>query len=380
MRSHRAFTLIELLVVIAIIAVLIALLLPAVQSAREAARRAQCVNNLKQLGLAMHNYASQNDVFPPQVQNGGLSVWNNIVSGAPYFDPWPLDWTASVLPQMEQQPLFNALNFNVSSGFNGGDTQNTTVLATQVSSMLCPSENLQTVSLGPGTRKSYHANVGGPSVITSWNGMFTALQQDQFGFNGVYTNGNCGCVNFASITDGTSNTALLSETHIGSGPPASQVTLSTVKGRGDTYMWRPIGGQTSTGYDMGAAGVPIAQAFVQSCLGIPGSTPAYGQGGGLSPPNGDVWIAGNPGSCMLWDAYNHFMPPNSFACDSTTDGNTEGYGSVPDAFPPASNHPSGVNIAFADGHVQFIKNTVNLQTWWSIGTRNGGEIVSSDSY
>src|SRR5262245_19681559 len=111
MKSRRAFTLIELLVVIAIIAVLIALLLPAVQAAREAARRAQCINNLKQIGLAMHNYTSQQDVFPPQVQNGGAtSVW-----GTPYFDPWPLDWTASILSQMEQQPMYNSLNFMVSS-------------------------------------------------------------------------------------------------------------------------------------------------------------------------------------------------------------------------------------------------------------------------
>jgi prepilin-type N-terminal cleavage/methylation domain-containing protein/prepilin-type processing-associated H-X9-DG protein len=375
-RDPRAFTLIELLVVIAIIAVLIALLLPAVQSAREAARRAQCINNLKQLGLALHNYNSEQSVFPPVVQNGGLSVWSNI-TGGPYFDPWPLDWTASILSQMEQQPMYNALNFNVSSGFNGSDLQNTTVLAQQVASLLCPSEDQSRPAFGPGSRKSYHANVGGPACIQAWTGMFTALPQDQFGFTGVYTNGNCGTVDFASITDGSSNTAMLSETHIGSGVAASQVTLTGAKGRGDTYMWRPTSGQTTTPLDQGPAGVQIALNFVQTCQGIPGSTPAFGV---LLPPNGDIWIAGNPGSCMMWDAYNHFMPPNSFACDSVTDGNTEGYASVPDAFPPASNHPGGVNVCFADGHVQFIKSSVNLQTWWSIGTRNGGEIVSSDSY
>src|SRR4051812_13329429 len=103
MVRRRAFTLIELLVVIAIIAVLISLLLPAVQAAREAARRAQCTNNLKQLGLAIHNYISQQDSFPPVVQNGGKAVW-----GTPYFDPWPLDWTASILPMMEQGTLYNA--------------------------------------------------------------------------------------------------------------------------------------------------------------------------------------------------------------------------------------------------------------------------------
>jgi prepilin-type N-terminal cleavage/methylation domain-containing protein/prepilin-type processing-associated H-X9-DG protein len=371
-RNHRAFTLIELLVVIAIIAVLIALLLPAVQAAREAARRAQCINNLKQLGLGMFNYNSQQDCFPPQVQNGGAySVW-----GTPYFDAWPLDWTASVLPQIEQAPMYNSLNFDFSCGV-GNDPQNTTVLGMQVNSLMCPSENQRNPANGPNAWKSYHANVVGPSVIMSWTGMFTALLQDSYGLNGVYTNSNCGVVHLASVTDGTSNTALISETHLGSGLAANLVTLSNVKGRGDTYMWRPTGSQTTTGYDLGGLGVPIAQAFVMGCQGIPGSTPAFGT---LTPPNGNYWIGGNPGSCMMWDAYNHFMPPNSMACDSTSDGNTGGYASVPDAFPPASNHPGGVNICFADGSVHFIKNSVNLFTWWSLGTRNGGEVLSSDSY
>jgi prepilin-type N-terminal cleavage/methylation domain-containing protein/prepilin-type processing-associated H-X9-DG protein len=384
LRNRLAFTLIELLVVIAIIAVLIALLLPAVQAAREAARRAQCVNNLKQLGLALHNYVSQQDVFPPQVQNGGYAVWSNL-TGGPFFDPWPLDWTASILPQMEQSPMYNALNFSVASSV-GNDLQNRTVLSQQVASLLCPSENYkisnQIVS-GVNSTKSYHANVGGPGCISSWSGIFVALTQDisanfaSGGYNGVYTNSNCGTVGFASITDGTSNTALLSETHTGAGPAANTVTLMTANPRGDTYMWRPVSGQTTTGYDLGAAGVAIAQAFVQSCQAIPGNTLAFGT---LSPPNGDVWIGGNPGSCMMWDAYNHFMPPNSFACDSTTDGNTGGYASVPDAFPPASNHPGGINLCFADGSVRFIKNSINLFTWWAIGTRNGNEVLSSDQY
>src|SRR5205085_12642155 len=107
MRARRGFTLIELLVVIAIIAVLIALLLPAVQSARESARRAQCTNNLKQLGLAMHNYLSQQGTFPPLVQNGSFNVWGNTYgTNGFYFDPWPLDWSASILGQLDQVPLY----------------------------------------------------------------------------------------------------------------------------------------------------------------------------------------------------------------------------------------------------------------------------------
>jgi prepilin-type N-terminal cleavage/methylation domain-containing protein/prepilin-type processing-associated H-X9-DG protein len=376
-QNRRAFTLIELLVVIAIIAVLIALLLPAVQSARESARRAQCVNNLKQLGLALQNYLTALGSFPPQVQNGPNAVW-----GTPYFDPWPLDWTASILGQFDQNPLFNALNFSVASSV-GNDLHNRTVLAIQVQSLLCPSENVKAIDQivsGVNSTKSYHGNVGGPSVIGAYNGIFRPLQSDQFGINGLsgyYQNNNMTVVDFSMITDGSSNTAMVSETHVGSGPAANLITRGNVNGRGDTYMWRPVSGQSTTGYDMGAAGVPIAVAFMQACLGIPGITAAFGT---LNPPNGNVWIGGNPSSCNMWDSYNHFMPPNTIACDSTTDTNTGGYGGVADAFPPASNHPGGVNICFADGSVHFIKNSVGVQPWWALGTCNGNELISSDQY
>src|SRR4051794_31095187 len=137
-RPRRGFTLIELLVVIAIIAVLIALLLPAVQSAREAARRAQCTNNLKQLGLAVHNYVSQSNVMPAQsicsaITNNNAESWG-----------WGYGWPLSILPQMEQQPIFNAFNF--SRGFfpNGlagvNQIPNGTVCYTRLAALLCPSD------------------------------------------------------------------------------------------------------------------------------------------------------------------------------------------------------------------------------------------------
>ena len=128
---------------------------------REATRRAQCTNNLKQLGLAIHSYLSQQQTFPPLVQNGSFNVWGNTytsVSGLTgfYYDPWPLDWTASLLGQLDQVPLFNQLNWYVSSGWRGPtsvgwDPQNTTVLATQVAALLCPSENARITMIGPGT-------------------------------------------------------------------------------------------------------------------------------------------------------------------------------------------------------------------------------------
>src|SRR5580700_9383656 len=136
MRKQKSgFTLIELLVVIAIIAVLIALLLPAVQSAREAARRAQCVNNLKQLGLAAHNYVSINNVYPSQsIQN--TKYW-----------AWEPSWVAAILPMMEQTPIYNAINFNVPmldlGPFTGASfPQNSTAGLTNIASLLCPSESL----------------------------------------------------------------------------------------------------------------------------------------------------------------------------------------------------------------------------------------------
>ncbi len=130
-RFTRGFTLIELLVVIAIIAVLIALLLPAVQSAREAARRAQCTNNLKQIGLALHNYHTQNGSFPV----GGIRASGNIWDGGNNG----LSWCALILPQMEQNPIYNAINFNNQEG-NGNNANFYTVSITSMSSWLCPSD------------------------------------------------------------------------------------------------------------------------------------------------------------------------------------------------------------------------------------------------
>jgi prepilin-type N-terminal cleavage/methylation domain-containing protein/prepilin-type processing-associated H-X9-DG protein len=366
MSRRRAFTLIELLVVIAIIAVLIALLLPAVQSAREAARRAQCINNLKQIALSLHNYHDQNNALPPLVQNVGNAAW-----GAIYFDPWPLNWSSSTLPQIEGLPLFNALNFDYGSI---GSPQNTTVMNSQVRTLLCPSESVNAPSQGR-TMRSYHGNIGGPANISAWNGALVPLRTDANGNTGLggWENHKCGKIDFASFTDGLSNTAMISEKLVGNGPiaPVRRDHPSAKRGYGWVVPQDNI-------LDQGVPGFATAQSFVQLCRAVPSD--ALSKGTGLPAGNGLYWIGGNPGSCLIWCSYNHYMPPNTIQCVATNDTNTETWGSIPDAFPASSNHPGGVNVAFTDGSVRFIKDTINLQTWWALGSRDGGEVVSSDAY
>jgi prepilin-type N-terminal cleavage/methylation domain-containing protein/prepilin-type processing-associated H-X9-DG protein len=384
MRGRRGFTLIELLVVVAIIAVLIALLLPAVQQAREAARRAQCSNNLKQLGLACHNYMTQQGTFPPLVQNGSFNVWGNTYGTAGfYFDPWPLDWTASILGQLDQIPLYNQLNFAVSSGWAGfgsvgWDPQNTSVLAVQIASLLCPSENSPNPTIGPGTRKNYMANIGGPANFYAWSGMLVPLRDNPpLDYAGVFWNSNSGqTFGIESVTDGSTNTAMFSESLLGSGSPAP-IALSATARKG-TYQWQlPL----VNIWDQGPAGGLTAFQFVRGCLALPGNFLSFGVN---TPANGNIWMASNAQSCLMWDSYNHFMPPNTQSCASMTPTNSPliltAYGKFYDAMPPSSNHPGGINICFADGSVRFLKNQVAYQVWWALGTRNGGESVSSDAY
>ena len=233
MRTRRGFTLIELLVVIAIIAILIALLLPAIQSAREAARRAQCTNNLKQLGLATHSYMSQQGTFPPLVQNGSYNVWGNTFSGLTgltglYYDPWPLDWTASLLGQLDQIPLFNQLNFYFSSGWLGpfvarvGPAKHHGACPLRWASCSARRRTRKSRTSGPGTRKNYVANFGGPANFMAWSGVLVPLKDNPpLSYAGVYSNSNSGTTfGIEAITDGSSNTAMFSETLLGSGPSA----------------------------------------------------------------------------------------------------------------------------------------------------------------
>jgi prepilin-type N-terminal cleavage/methylation domain-containing protein/prepilin-type processing-associated H-X9-DG protein len=355
-RRRRAFTLIELLVVIAIIAVLIALLLPAVQAAREAARRAQCVNNLKQLALAVHNYISNNDVFIAQsLQNVG----SRAAAGS-----WSYGWMPALLPYIEQQAMYNSLNFMIAPGDVHAEWLTlTTVDLAFLPTVLCPSDGITQPPNGTGLNArgpiNYTANVGGPSPIFTFSGTIAP------GPNKWYKNQNIAWFGVASVTDGMSNTALMSEHLIGiQGCPTLAVNSKDAK-RTDF----PV--NLTLTRDAGDSATAL-QA-VQMCNTLPGST--LDTGASCAP--GQVWIEAVPFALII-NSYNHFNTPNKLSC-------TFNAGEIPwagsnMAATANSNHPGGVNVSFADGSVKFLRDSINVQTWWALGSRNLGEVLSADSY
>jgi len=355
-RSSRGFTLIELLVVIAIIAVLIALLLPAVQSAREAARRAQCTNNLKQMGLGVHNYLSTHNVFPPIMGNWNLSGPATPLAGS---GTWPIGWAVAILGNMEQTPLFNAVNFS-----NGTqDAPNTTVSYTKVNTYVCPSESVQQ---GPWVGSSfinYAANVGGPASIASNSGVIVPMSA------GSNSNCQCGGTNIGSfgtqgITDGTSNTAMFSEKLIGIAGGAAALRSSPNARRVNFSI-------SITYNDDNVNGAAQAQNFVSACKSIPGTQASVGN----SMWNGAAWTGSHAGT-YRFNAYSHVMTPNGVSC---TNQATEDPGTYRTGITAGSFHPGGVNVGMADGSVRFIKDTISAPTWWAVGSRNQGEVISSDA-
>ncbi len=342
---QAGFTLIELLVVIAIIAVLIALLLPAVQAARESARRSQCVNNLKQIGIAMHNY---HDLVGSLPWGHGYFGWN--------------DWSAFflLLPQMEQAPLFNSFNVTNNNGayqpaYPGNGTSNTqgcpantSSFAVTLKAMICPSDldRLTTVY----GKLNYSGNAGNnPSSFfnankdAANNGLFSSV-----------ANSPNTTVNFAQVTDGLSNTAAFSE---------------KVKGIGSDVTTRDLLIPSSSQLQLNLTGPDnVPQTYYASCIALNSITAPLTAGTGFTAM-GSYWFNGHPENGM----YNHVMPPNTWNC---SDGNVNDIG----AFPPGSRHPGGVNVLFGDGSVRFVKTTIAASIWWGLGTRAGNESISASSY
>ena len=334
----RGFTLIELLVVIMIIAILIGLLLPAVQSAREAARRIQCVNNLKQIALATHNYESANGAFPM-----GNQGWKFPSCGSAYpYDATLYTAFIFIMPYIESGAQFNA--YNLVQVF--ATVANTTANYTQVSAYVCPSDLDFTQSPAgdvPYVHVSYATNRGrNENIQVNWAN--TAAPDPTAPYyqncNGDPGDGMFGWqVSFriAQVTDGLSNTFLFGEVNRFKDEPSSPFSI------GNLAIW------FSDDYS-GHGYVPTSGAYVVPKLN--------------SPPDrtGAVFR-----SCFGTVVY----PPdwiNIQACQTLGQ------------FAFRSLHPGGANFAFADGSVRFIKDSINMPTYRALGTRALGEVVSADQY
>jgi prepilin-type N-terminal cleavage/methylation domain-containing protein/prepilin-type processing-associated H-X9-DG protein len=362
---RRGFTLIELLVVIAIIGVLIALLLPAVQQAREAARRGQCNNNLKQIGIAAHNYLSTYKVFPSTGSYWRCAATDGVGGGFSTF--------AFMLPFMEQDVVHTSINFNMNGNPNGcsGTIINLTSAKRMVSTFLCPSDdgvNVSASGLGfqSAGNNSYAVNNGWPRQSTGINGErgghsttawpigngFAAAHPsfinigslNETFWQGLGSRGPYGwTVSDRDVADGLSKTAAYSERLIN---PAQIV----VDQRRNIYFF-------------GDGTTPITlRAFAQSCKT---TTAASSQ----STAVGASWIAPLSDYC---NAYQHVLTPNTKNCryGSSFIHTYSGYNI---AATPSSQHPGGVNVAMGDGSVTFVSNNVDELVWWAAGTRNNGD-------
>ena len=351
-KVRRGFTLIELLVVIAIIAVLIALLLPAVQAAREAARRAQCVNNLKQIGLGLHNYHSTTDVFP----QGGSK---NSKSNPNDYAPWTT-WSAqaAMLPYLEQTPLYNAINFNWAPEGDGktADIINSTAKNSLIASFLCPSDG----NAGKVNINSYHASSGTSTV----QGGVTGQSSGMFAIWTSYGIRDC--------TDGTSNTVAYAEALVGDnrGTQRGQATPASVY-RGNGVM----GGNGDDRFYFDATqNVAGVESALQACASK--FTPTSGQ---IVDYRGFRWGTGTTGFSIM----NHVQPPNGGKYKFNYCRLGCGPGCNMDnamSYPASSLHSGGANVLMSDGSVKFIKDSVALQSWYALGTKAGGEVLSSDAY
>jgi prepilin-type N-terminal cleavage/methylation domain-containing protein/prepilin-type processing-associated H-X9-DG protein len=342
---RSAFTLIELLVVIAIIAILIALLLPAVQQAREAARRTQCKNNLKQIGLAQHNYHDVHNCFP--VTMG----WDRPDSRWGQFSD-----KVAMLPFLERSAEYNLINVDQapyeSTGWHGNENIQGTGGTLPVFN--CPSAPKDHVDARHNiTSFTYSSNVG----VLRYNSAARGIDGTH---NGTAWAAGYGFtpdvkVDFAAISDGTSNTVTYAELTCSPGDAGSGNTTDRQVRKRQTYSW-PDGNDHQT--------------LRNNCL----AAAAAGNLGNMA----DNWRQSVKGSAWAWsfigtgNTYSHNMLPNEPSCHNVNGLTDWGINSMMSA---SSMHTGGVQVLLADGSVRFVSENVDKGVWWGIGTRAGGETL-----
>lgn len=353
--APRAFTLVELLVVIAIIGILIALLLPAVQAAREAARRSQCVNNLKQLGLGLQNFHDVNQQLPtlgyqPMLSSTSMNTNNQKVYSWPgSSNRW--SYLTVLLPYIEQQPLYN--NFIDSVCYTSNPWTTNGVTATRIPELICPSDAqfdyVETTgggNEGP-QRTSYHANRGDYWLNWNWDEC-----------RGVFGTGNQVVLNYGMIQDGLSNTGALAECKIGR-PNDRRVSIGFLRG---------VSPNTTQG------GSPPSLCLAQVGQGNL-YTGNVGTASGGYREIGWSWTD----AISIYTGYFHMLPPNSASCGISA----ENWGIIA----ASSYHAGGANMCMCDGSVRFISENIDagdptavVQNTSSFGGGNPQEYMGPSPY
>jgi prepilin-type N-terminal cleavage/methylation domain-containing protein/prepilin-type processing-associated H-X9-DG protein len=352
----RGFTLIELLVVIAIIAVLIALLLPAVQAVRESARRAQCTNNLKQTGLAIANYESTQGAYPMGAMHN--TFYNPYPPNKPCATYFGHTWADYILAYLEGSNQYNAFNF----GRPYNSISNITALGIKVASYVCPSDQ-PAIMLGGDFIDPAQASYSAVRGLTN-NALYTwdTMNIDRCGAidsEGVF-NFNTSC-RIASVIDGTSNTMFVGETsQFRNEPAGSNFYFNAIDN-----LWIGPPWTASTSFWLNDYRI-TGGAYTVPTLNAPPDTTGTLIGN---------LAAGSVGICMQ----------NPFGTPQYSAGNPLGWVTIPQCvnvgqFGFRSFHPGGGNFLFGDGSVRFLKNTINIQTYRALSTKDIGEVISSDSY
>jgi prepilin-type N-terminal cleavage/methylation domain-containing protein/prepilin-type processing-associated H-X9-DG protein len=339
-RRHSGFTLIELLVVIAIIAILIGLLLPAVQKVREAAARAKCTNNLKQMSLSLHGYHDVNKMFP---FGKGPSY-----PGAVVYARWSIH--SQLLPYVEQDPLFRSIDFTrppetpgmegviaFMPAYQNPGRENAAACRTAVGLFICPSDPAGLPGDWPG-QNNYYASQGVQFLCDLTENQLSTSAPNERPDGPLYFLSR---VRMTDLTDGTSNTAVFSEKRRGQGTPDPKT---------DMKVMTPV--------------FTLADAY-NTCRALNPLTATP-----LTSKQGYSWVMGE----MCCTTYNHVSTPNTTTCASTGfPGNMSNMAMV---VPPNSSHTGGVNVAMGDGSIRFVRDGIDLAAWRGMGTVRGSEVVT----